>query len=471
MTPRPGLTVAICCSALFLVTLDNTILTIALPSMQHDLQTTTSGLQWAVNSYIVVRAATLFTSGAIADRFGRRRCFTIGLTIFSLASLACALSQTLGQLVVCRAVQAAGGAMMTPASLAIIVNTVTDPVRRAQALGFWSATTGLSTAGGPVLGGLLVQAFGWRSIFLINIPIGLAALACTRLLAESKADTVRRFDLAGQGTLGLALLLLTFALIRSPTTGFTDGVVIAALLAAVVLGVAFVVIERHVTQPMLDLSRFRHPPLAAAVIIAIVAFMAMSGFTFFNTLYLQEVRGFSPVLTAVLALPTTALGLVLAPLSGRLTGTRGARIPATLACVLTSTGMVALAMTIQLSTPIAVLMIGYTLLGLGNGLVNPPITHAAVTSLPAQQAGVAAAITSTARQIGTSFGVVVLGAVVLSAGNQDAGTGIATHPGSFVAGLHHGYALMAVLSAFAAALAVWAFKHSGGYRKTAGTVA
>jgi EmrB/QacA subfamily drug resistance transporter len=454
--------VVICCSALFMVTLDNTILTIALPSLQREFVAATSGLQWAINSYVVVRAATLFTSGSIADRFGRRRCFAIGLLIFITASLACALSQSLVQLVVCRAVQAAGGALMTPASLAIIVNSFDNPVRRAQSLGVWSATAGLSTAGGPVIGGVLVQAFGWRSIFLVNVPVGLAALIGTRLLAESKSDVGRRFDLLGQGTLGLAHFALTFGLISAPSLGWTDPAVVAPLCAAAGLGATFVVIERRVREPMLDLARFRQPSLAAAVVIAIVAFMAMSGFTFFNTLYMQEIRGFSPVSTALLTLPTTALGLVLAPLSGRLTGTRGARLPATAACLLTGLGMVSLAGTVRLDTPLVVLLIGYTLLGLGSGLVNPPITNAAVTSMPARQAAVAAAITSTARQIGTSFGIVVLGSVILSVGSHAASGQVGAEPGAFVTGLQRGYGLAAGLSLVAAVVAVRAFRRVTG---------
>jgi EmrB/QacA subfamily drug resistance transporter len=444
-----------------MTTLDNTILNVAVPSLQRDTNASAAALQWTVESYILVRATLLFISGALSDRYGRRRCFGIGLAVFVAASLACALSANLPELISFRVVQAAGGALMTPASMGIIVNTFTDPRTRAQAVGVWSATTGLSTAAGPVIGGLLVESFGWRSVFYVNVPIGLIALACTRTLRESRSDRPRPFDIWGQLTIATALATLTYGLISAPTAGWGSLQVAIALALAILSFAGFVVAELATRSPMLDLRYFRNPALVGAVAVAIVAFLAMGGFSYFNSLYLQDVRGFSPTHAALLIMPTTAAALVLSPLSGRVTGARGPRLPVTTACVLTTGAMATLAMVTAAHSALPVLMIGYLALGTGMGLVNPPITNTAVATMPAGQAGVAAATTSTARQVGNLLGVALLGSVVYSAATaaQLGASPLQTdHAHAFTVGLQRGYGLTAALALLCVVLSLWAFR-------------
>jgi EmrB/QacA subfamily drug resistance transporter len=463
-------TLAVCCTALFMTTLDNTIVNVALPSLQRELRSSASGLQWTVDSYVLVRASLLFICGSLADRFGRRRSFAVGLVGFALASLACSLAPNLGALIGFRALQAVGGALMTPSSLAIITNTFTDPERRARAVGIWSATTGLSTAGGPVLGGLLVQTVGWRSVFWVNVPIGIAALVGTRVLRESRAaGTPRRLDVPGQLLVTGALATLTYALISGPEAGWGSGVVVWLLLASVVLGAGFVVRERRSDHPLLDLRYFANPALTGAVLIAIAAFLALGGFLFFNTLYLQNLRGFSPLHAGLLTVPTTLATLVLAPWAGRITGRRGPRLPATSACFLIGAAMATLAVVTAPATPLWLLLVGYLLLGSGMGLVNPPATNAAVAAMPPEQAGVASATTSTARQVGTNLGIALLGSVVFStaaaAGRPAAGHGGGALAGAtavaFTHGMRYGYAVAALLAIACAFVSIRAFRPEG----------
>lgn len=454
---RDGVTLAICCCALFMVSLDNTILNVALPAMQHELATPVSGLQWTVDAYILVRGVMLFASGSAGDRYGRRRLFRIGLWVFTVASVACSLAPSLGTLIVFRCVQAVGGALMTPSSLAIVTNTFTDPARRARAIGFWSATNGLSTAAGPVLGGLLVETLGWRSVFWVNLPIGLVVLIATRWIGESRADRPRPQDPAGQVLLAAALGGLTYALIEAPHMGWTHPEVLALLVLSVILGAAFVQVERRREYPMLPLHYFRNPGLVGAVVLALTSFITLGGFTFFNTLYLQEVLGWSPVMSGVLTLPTTAATLVFSPVSGRMTGTSGSRLPALLAMALIAAGTFLLAMVVGPQASLLALLVGYLLLGIGMGLGNTPATNAAVSSMPRSEAGVASATTSTARQVGTSTGVALLGSLIFSVPGSAPS---AVAGAAFSEGLTHAYLLVTGLAVGTGAFVWWALAPS-----------
>ena len=457
---RAVLTLAVCCMALFMTTLDSTILNVALPSLQRGLGSSESGLQWTVDSYVLVRASVLFLCGSLGDRFGRRRLFGLGLGVFIAASACCGLAPSLGMLIAFRAVQGAGSAMMTPASLAIITNTFTDPRSRAQAVGIWGATSGLSTAAGPVLGGLLVETLGWRSVFWVNVPIGLLVLLGTRRLSESRAPKPRPFDIPGQAAIALALATLTYALISGPDSGWGSALIVTLLVVSVVAWFAFGRLEQRSAQPLIELRELAQPALIAAILLAIMAFLALGGYLFFNTLYLQNVRGFSPIEAGLLTVPTTACTMVLAPISGRITGTRGARFPATIACVLIAASMGVLAVTIEPATPMGVLVIGYVLLGCGMGLINTPITNAAMSSMPPARAGVAAATTSTARQIGTNLGVALLGSVIFSTAAMSAGHSRLTGHAAvlFTHGLRYGYTLAGVLALGCSVLAWRAFR-------------
>jgi EmrB/QacA subfamily drug resistance transporter len=462
---RAWMILAICCTALFMTTLDGTILNTALPALQRGLHATDAGLQWAVDGYVVVRVSTLFLCGSIGDRYGRRRTFGVGLVMFVAGSFACGLAPDIAALIAFRCFQGLGSAVLTPASLGIITNTFVDRKRRAMAVGIWSATTGLSMGIGPVLGGFLVEDFGWRSVFLVNVPIGLVALGATRILAESKAASPRALDFPGQFSIGCSLFLATYALISAPIVGWGAPTTVAMFFAAVILFGAFVTIEARTRQPMLPLSIVKNRGLTGSFILAVVAFLAFGAFLFFNTLYLQEVRGMSPLRAGLLILPTTAVALFLSPISGHLTGTRGARFPAGLATVLTAIGMVLLALTLSATTPIYLLLIAYLLVGFGQGLINPPLTNAAVSGLPRDQAGVAGAIMTTARQIGSNLGIALVGAVIFSVATSLNDTQhvvnralSSLHGGAnYVVGVRYGDLLAGVLSLLTLGVAWYAF--------------
>ncbi|WDZ83381.1 MFS transporter [Micromonospora cathayae] len=405
----------VCCGTLFLGVLDGTALNLALPSLQRDLRLTTPELQWVATSNALVRASLTLLCGAIADRYGRRRVFRLGLAVFVVGSLLCSVAPDAGWLIASRGLQGAGGALMAPPALALIANLFPDAQRRGRALGTWSATAGVSAACGPLVGGVLVQAAGWRSVFLVGVGgAGLLYLG-TRLLPDGRVDgPTRRLDGLGNTLAALVLVGFTFALIDGPSRGWTSGAVLTAVAVALVAAIGYAPAARRRPDPVLDPAHLAVPALRGAVLSAVVAYLALAGFTFVNTFYLQQVRGFSPLETGVLTLPTTVGTLVLANVSGRIVGRRGGRLPATAGHLCFVASMALLAVVVTTDAWLPVLLVGYLLLGAGMGLVNPPATNTAVNSLPGERAGVASAITSASRQIGTNLGVAVLGAVVVS---------------------------------------------------------
>jgi EmrB/QacA subfamily drug resistance transporter len=404
----------ICSLSLFMVTLDNTIVNVALPSLQHQFRASVSQLQWVADAYLLVLAALLLLAGSLGDRFGRRRVLRTGLLIFGLGSLACSLAVNLPMLIVFRMVQACGGCMLNPNSLSIITSTFRDPRERASAIGFWGGVVGISTAAGPVLGGALIQAVDWRAIFWVNVPIVVAALVLTRLyVPETKAPRPRRLDPAGQVLAAVVLAALTYGIIEGPGRGWTSPLILASF-AVVLAGLAaFLLVENHQKEPLLELRFFRSPPFSGATAIATLAFVVLAGWLFLNTLYLQEVRGYSPLMAGLAALPATIVIAGVSPLTGRVVGRRGSRLPlvASGGFLALGTGMLVF---VQPRSAYLFLALAYLLIGLGFGMVNPPITNAAVSGMPLSQTGVAAAVASTARQVGSVLGVAVLGSVVTS---------------------------------------------------------
>jgi EmrB/QacA subfamily drug resistance transporter len=404
----------ICSMSLLIVGLDVTIVNVALPSIGRELHASVSGLQWTVDAYTLVLASLLMLSGSTADRLGRRRTFVIGLSVFAAGSLLCSLAPSLGLLVVFRMFQAVGGSMLNPVAMSIITNTFTDPKERAQAVGVWGAVVGISMALGPIVGGLLVTSAGWRSIFWINLPVGLTAIVLAlRYIPESKAPRARRFDPVGQALMIVLFATLTFGIIEAPSRGWgSPAIVVAFTLAAAAL-VGFLVYEPRRRDPLVDLRFFRSIPFAAATVTAVAAFAALGGFLFLNTLYLQEVRGLSALQAGLDTLPMAAMTVIASPISGRLVGHRGARIPLVVSGIGLMTACAMLA-GIDPVTPFTWLFAAYVVFGLGFGLVNAPITNAAVSGMPRAQAGVASAIASTSRQIGQTLGVAIVGALVTS---------------------------------------------------------
>jgi EmrB/QacA subfamily drug resistance transporter len=416
----------ICAMSLFIVGLDVTVVNVALPSLGRELGADVSGLQWTVDAYTVVMASLLMFSGSMADRLGRKRTFILGLSVFSAASLLCSLAPTIEFLVAFRVLQAVGGSMMNPVAMSIITNTFTDPRERAQAVGVWGAMFGISMALGPIVGGALVSSIGWRSIFWINIPIGLAAIALTlRFIPESKAPRARRFDPVGQVLVMVLLATVTFGIIEAPSRGWASPLILGMFAASALALVGLLRYEPRREEPLIDLRFFESIPFASSIVICIAAFAAFGGFLFLNTLYLQDARGLSPVQAGLYTLPMAAVTAVVSPLSGRIVGRRGPRVPLVIAGVALVVASLMLT-TIDAATPVGWLFAAYVVFGLGFGFVNAPVTNAAVSGMPRAQAGVAAAVATTSRQVGHTLGVAVVGAIVSSA--AAAGLSAASHP-------------------------------------------
>jgi EmrB/QacA subfamily drug resistance transporter len=413
LSPRRRLLVlAICCMSLLIVSLDTTALNVALPAMQRDLDASTSGLHWTIDAYTLVLASLLMLAGSTADRIGRKRVFMTGLVLFTIGSALCSLAPNLDSLIVFRMVQAVGGSMLNPVAMSIITNTFVDPRERARAIGVWGAVVGISMGAGPLVGGLLVDSVGWRAIFWVNLPVGLAALLLTFLhVPESRAPKARRLDPVGQ-VLVIALFgSLTYAIIEVPNAGFTAILPFAVVALAALLGLLWY--EPRRAEPLIDLRFFRSAPFSGATVIAIGAFAALGGFLFLSTLYLQNVRGLDALHAGLWMLPMATPMFLCAPLAGRLVGTRGPRLPLLIAGT-AMTLSAALFALFEAETSNVTLVLGYAVFGIGFGFVNAPITNTAVSGMPRAQAGVAAAVASTSRQLGQTLGVAVVGAVLAS---------------------------------------------------------
>jgi EmrB/QacA subfamily drug resistance transporter len=362
-------------------------------------------------------ASLLIFSGSMADRVGRRRTFVMGLTVFSAASLLCSLAPSVELLVVFRVLQGVGASMLNPVAMSIITNTFTDPRERAQAVGVWGAVFGIAMALGPIVGGGLVATVGWPSIFLINVPLGLAAIALTlRFIPESRAPRPRRFDPVGQ--------VLVIVLLGSVTYGIIEASMLPAFSAAAAL-IGLLAYEPRREDPLVDLRFFRSVPFSSAIAISVAAFAMFGGFLFLNTLYLQDVRGLSPVQAGLATVPMALMMVVVSPLSGRIVGRRGPRLPL-LVSGLCSVVACAMLIGIEPGTSLASLIATYAIFGIGFGFVNAPITNTAVSGMPRAQAGVAAAIATTSRQFGQTLGVAVVGAIVASHAGADLSS--ASHP-------------------------------------------
>jgi EmrB/QacA subfamily drug resistance transporter len=412
--------------SLFIVGLDATVVNIALPDIRRDLHASVAELQWTLDAYTLTLAALLMLAGSTGDRLGRVRVFQTGLALFTLGSLLCSVAPSVPLLIGARVVQAMGGSMLNPVAMSIVRNTFTEPRERAHAIGIWGATLGISMGLGPVLGGLLVELVSWRAIFWINLPVGLAAIALTaRFVPESRAGRARAIDPAGQVLVIVALLALTYAIIDAPRAGWTAPGTLGLFALSAVAVAALIAVELHRRDPLIDVRFFRSAPFSGATTIAVATFTAFGGFLLLNTVYLQDARHLSPLHAGLWVLPMAAMQVVFGPVSGRLVGRYGTRP----SLVLGGAGMLlgALLLTdLTPTTPFAHLMASYLLFGLGVGIVNPPITNTAVSGMPADQAGVAAAVASTSRQLGSALGVALLGAVAVPTAVAASGADIAS---------------------------------------------
>ncbi|MEV6029392.1 MFS transporter [Streptomyces sp. NPDC052036] len=409
---RRLLVLAICCASVIAVVMDISIVNVALPSIRRDLHASVSGLQWTVDAYTLVLAGFLVLAGSTADRVGRRRIFQVGLAAFGLGSLLCGLAPTLPWLIGARALQAVGGTMLNPVAMAIVATTFPDPAERARAIGVFGSMTGLSLALGPILGGALVDGFGWHSIFWINVPIVAAAIVCTAVFVpESRAARARRFDPVGQTLIILVLGSVVFSIIESRRLGWTSPVILG-LLAVAVLGVLCILgYEPRRVDPLLELRLFCSVPFSSAILMALFALCGFGTFLFVTTQYLQDVRGLSALATGLCLLPVGALVVVLSPLTGRLVGTRGPRLPLLVAGGALTLGGGA-SLWLGPDTPLPAVLATYLLFGIFLSTVNPPITNTAVSGMPRSMAGVAASLASAGRQTGITLGVAISGTIV-----------------------------------------------------------
>ncbi|MDA0179070.1 MFS transporter [Solirubrobacter phytolaccae] len=413
LDPRRWWTLAVLCLSLLVIGLDNTILNVALPTLQRDLDATTSELQWIVDVYMLVFAGVLLTAGSLGDRFGRKRALTLGLLIFGFGSLGSALAEDPAQLIAMRAVMGVGGAFIMPSTLSIL--TATFPAHeRGKAIGIWAGFSGLGIAIGPVAGGWLIEHADWSWIFLVNLPIVLGALVAGRwLVPESRDESAPQLDLRGFTLSFAALSTLIWGLIEAPARGWTDGLVLAAFAVAAVVLVAFVRWERRAPAPMLDIALFRNPRFSASSAAISLAFFALFGMIFFLTQYLQMVRGYDALEAGLRTLPV-AVGLILGgPSSAKLAERFGLRVVVPLGLVLVAGGMSLLALA-DADSGYGLIAGMLLLLGYGIGTAMAPATDAIMGSLPEAKMSVGSAINDTTRVAGGALGVAVLGSLLAS---------------------------------------------------------
>jgi EmrB/QacA subfamily drug resistance transporter len=452
---RRWLTLAAVAFGLFMIMLDNTVVNVALPSIRQDLGIGISELEWIVNAYALTFGVLILSGGKLADMYGRRRIFIVGLVIFTFASLACGLASSAGILIAARIVQGVGAALMNPATLSIITATF-PPRQRGMAIGIWAGVSALALAIGPLVGGLLTEQINWNWIFFINVPIGVLAVLAARLFINESRDTSheQRLDLPGLTASGIGLFALTYGLIQTNHYAWTSPLVLSMLAVAALSFVAFVLLELHQRIPMLDLSLFRNANFAGATIVMLLVGLAMFGVFFFNSLFIQNILGFSAVQTGATFLPMTVLIVLVAPAAGRLTDRFGARW-------LMGLGMTLVALSLLLFGRLGAdatfwsILPGLLVGGLGMAITMAPTTATAMASVPVDNAGVGSAVINSVRQIGGSVGIAVMGA--LFATELTVGPTDPRYSAQFVAGYHlalHVAAAIALAGAIVAVLTV-----------------
>jgi EmrB/QacA subfamily drug resistance transporter len=438
---RRALILAICCMSLFLTGLDVTIVNVALPSIGRDLDAQVSGLQWTVAAYTVTLASLLLSSGTLADRVGRRRIFLVGLSVFAGASWLCSLARSLGWLIAFRVLQGAGASMLNPAALGIIAYTFTTRAGRARAIGVWDGVFGLSMAMGPVIGGVLTGLRGWRAVFWPSIPVALAAIALTSLFVpDSRAARPRASDPAGQVLVIVILGSLAYAIIEGPWNGWASPETVCLFAAAAIGAIALAVHGSRRDEPVIDPRVFRQVPFTAATVTAICFTAATAGFLFLTTLYLQDVRGESPLGAGLAMLPMPAAMTVCAPVAGRFVARHTARLPLLAGGAALALGGAALALGgADMARHLGISLAGsfglaYGLFGLGAGMCSPAITNTIMGGLPGAQAAVASSVSSASRQLGQTLGTAIAGTVLLAGihGSVQDGYARASHPAWWV---------------------------------------
>jgi EmrB/QacA subfamily drug resistance transporter len=436
---------------LFMIMLDNTVVNVALPSIQRDLGVGLSELEWIVTGYALTFAALMLTGGKLADMLGRRLMFVVGLGIFTAASLACGLATSAEMLIGARIVQGAGAALMNPATLSIISATF-PPKQRGTAIGIWAGVSAMALAIGPLVGGLLTEHGDWSWIFFINVPIGIAGIVASFLLIDESKDTSheQRLDLPGLLTSGIGLFALTYGLIEANTYGWTSARILGSFAVAAVSLVAFVLLERHQRLPMLDLSLFRNSTFVGANTVVLLVALAMFGVFFFVSLYMQNILGYSAVQAGAAFLPLTVLIILIAPIAGRTSDRIGSRWLMAGGMVLVSAMLLYFSM-LGLNATFWTLLPAFIVGGVGMALVMTPSTAAALSGVPVDKSGVGSAVLNSFRQVGGSVGIALMGAIVASV------AGDRRTPEAFVDGFQRALevaALIALAGAVVAAVTI-----------------
>ena len=430
MRIRHPLVLASVCLGYFMAVLDSTVVNVALPDMARSLGTGIAGMQWVVDGYALLFASLLLTAGALGDRLGNRGMFVAGLALFTLASALCGIAPSLGALVAFRALQGVGAAVQVPASLALLRHAYHDPAERAQAIGIWAAATGVAVAAGPVVGGILTHAWTWRSVFLVNLPVGVLGIVLTlRHVPPVPPHQDGDLDLTAQA-LGIAALGgLTFGLIQGGVWGWASAPVILALLVAAVAAVLFYLGERRAAHPMLPPALFRDATFSAANAVGAILSFGFYGELFLMSLFFQQVQHRSPLAAGLALLPQTAVISLMNFVSGQVTARRGARLPMALGLAIGGAGLLGLALVSARASLVSV--VGPMLaVGMGASLAMPAMTHAAIDHTPKERAGIGSAVLNASRQVGGVVGIALLGALI---------------GGRFMVGMHWGMLLAGAL--------------------------
>jgi DHA2 family methylenomycin A resistance protein-like MFS transporter len=458
---RPGdraLTVLVVTLAQFMAVMSTSAVSVALPTIGRDLHASGTSLEWIVDAYVIVFASLLVAGGVLSDRRGRKGMFMTGATLFGIGSLVGGVAPSVGWLLCGRVIQGLGPAIVTPTSLAIISATFDEPGARAGAIGVWSSGSGLALALGPAVGGLLVDAIGWRSVFLLNVPLALVviALGVRFIPVIARSEEGARFDWTGAFLTTTGIGLLTFAIIEGPGRGWDSGLILGAFVVAFGALAAFVAWEERHESPLIDVSLFSRAPFTVANLAGLAVFFAFIGGIVYLSAYFQQVQGRSALGAGLAVLPVGIGFFVGAPLSGRLVGRFGPRFPMVFGLLLCAAGMLGL---VRLQTDSSIGSVWWDLaaVGLGGGLSLTPMTATAMAAVRAQRAGMASAIHNSMRQVGQALGVAVLGSLVYAGvvgGAAGGGRLEGAQASAFVDGLHRAVLVSAGCLLAAAVLAV-----------------
>ncbi len=421
-------TLSVLCLTLVLISVDNTILNVTIPTLARELHASGSQLQWIVDAYVLVFAGLLLTAGSLGDKFGRRGALILGMSIFGVGSVAASLADTPGQLIAFRALMGVGGAFIMPATLSILINVFTDSKERAKAIAIWAGCSGLGVALGPVTGGWLLEHFSWGSVFLVNLPVlALAITGAVMIVPTSKDPDAPRLDVGGAVLSMAGLVALLWALIEAPERGWTSSSTLLAFTAAVCVLAAFGWWESRRAEPMLDLSLFKNPRFSAASGAVTMTFFALFGSLFVVTQYMQSVMGYSALQAGIRYLPLAAMLLVTSPISAKVAERVGTKIVVTCGLSAVALGLM-LMLRLDAVTGYGPLLTAMLVLAFGMGLTMAPATESIMGSLPPAKAGVGSAVNDTTREIGGALGVAVLGSVLSSAFGSRMSTAVADTP-------------------------------------------